>query len=183
MIYLIDFENVANDGLLGLEKLATDSTLIILYSEKNCKLTFSHHQQLEQLKCKKEYIAVNETSKNALDFYLSTYLGYLIATHPAETTYCIVSKDTGFDSVISFWCVRGIKIVRTVNLLNEEPIDLTSELSTILPEHEDDAQAISTLIAKYKTKQGINNALVKEFGSENGGAIYRKIKPLITGKK
>ena len=36
---------------------------------------------------------------------------------------------------------------------------------------------------KYKTKQGINNALVKKYGSKSGGEIYKAIKPLLAAKK
>lgn len=38
-------------------------------------------------------------------------------------------------------------------------------------------------IQKYKTKQGLNNALVKRYDSKNGGKIYQAIKPLIKDKK
>ena len=39
------------------------------------------------------------------------------------------------------------------------------------------------LISKYKTKQGINNALVKKYGSEDAGVIYKSIRPMLAGKK
>ena len=40
--------------------------------------------------------------KNALDFQLSTYLGYLI--HEAKDSYFyIISKDNGFKHVVDFW--------------------------------------------------------------------------------
>jgi len=38
-------------------------------------------------------------------------------------------------------------------------------------------------MSKYKTKQGINNALVKEFGSEKTGIIYKALRPMLKSKK
>ena len=38
-------------------------------------------------------------------------------------------------------------------------------------------------IEKYKTKQGLNNALVRKFGNARGGELYQKLKPLIADKK
>ena len=38
-------------------------------------------------------------------------------------------------------------------------------------------------IINYKTKQGINNALVSKYKSKQAGEIYQAIKPLIKDKK
>lgn len=42
---------------------------------------------------------------------------------------------------------------------------------------------VAPLIEKYKTKMGLNNAIVKIYGTEKAGEIYKKIKPLIKDKK
>ena len=51
------------------------------------------------------------TGKNALDFQLVTYLGSMCALHP-DWGFCILSNDTGYDSVVKFWTDRGISIAR-----------------------------------------------------------------------
>lgn len=38
-------------------------------------------------------------------------------------------------------------------------------------------------VEKYKTKLGLNNALVKHFGNQKAGEIYQKLKPLLSAKK
>ena len=43
-------------------------------------------------------------------------------------------------------------------------------------------EEVKKIIANYKTKQGINNALQKKF-PDRVKEIYRAIKPLITDKK
>ena len=42
---------------------------------------------------------------------------------------------------------------------------------------------VLSCVEKYKTKMGLNNALVKRFGSQKAGEIYQKIKPLLSAKK
>lgn len=42
---------------------------------------------------------------------------------------------------------------------------------------------VETALEKYKTKLGLNNALVKTFGNQKAGEIYQKLKPLLTNKK
>lgn len=55
-------------------------------------------------------------------------------------------------------------------------------LSEILPVPEE-AALVEGFIEKYKTKQGLNNALVRKFGNTRGGELYQKLKPLIADKK
>ncbi len=38
-------------------------------------------------------------------------------------------------------------------------------------------------VEKYKTKLGLNNALVKRFGNQKASELYQKLKPLLTEKK
>ena len=47
----------------------------------------------------------------------------------------------------------------------------------------DKAQTVWKYVTKYKTKQGLNNALVKAYGSDIAGEIYKSIKPLLADKK
>ena len=54
------------------------------------------------------------TGKNALDFQLSTELGYQISRVP-DKRFAIVSNDAGYDSIISYWKGRG-RIVERISL-------------------------------------------------------------------
>ena len=47
----------------------------------------------------------------------------------------------------------------------------------------EDTALVARYIEKYKTKQGLNNALVKELGNSTTAEIYKIIKPLIKDKK
>ncbi len=48
---------------------------------------------------------------------------------------------------------------------------------------EEEMGIIASYVLRYKTKQGLNNALVRQFGSQKAGMIYKLIRPLISGKK
>lgn len=42
---------------------------------------------------------------------------------------------------------------------------------------------VLSCVEKYKTKLGLNNALVKRFGNQKASEIYQKLKPLLSAKK
>ncbi len=48
---------------------------------------------------------------------------------------------------------------------------------------ETDLREIAVYVEKYKTKQGVNNALVRKFGNQKGGEFYQTIKTLLKDKK
>lgn len=77
MIFFIDYENVSSAGLDGIETLSEKDTVIIFYN-MNSAINMKNHFALVNSKCQKNYYQVNQTSKNALDFQLSTYLGFMI---------------------------------------------------------------------------------------------------------
>jgi hypothetical protein len=67
-----------------------------------------------------------------------------------------------------------------------EELQPTEELRASVSEVIDDAEAVEHIcrfIVKYKTKQGVNNAIVKIYGTEKAGELYKKIKPLLKDKK
>lgn len=42
---------------------------------------------------------------------------------------------------------------------------------------------VLSCVEKYKTKLGLNNALVKRFGNQKASEIYQKLKPMLSAKK
>ena len=65
----------------------------------------------------------------------------------------------------------------------EEPDELTQAVEKVLTDQTIVPQVVK-FIRQYKTKQGINNALNKEFkDSKRTSEIYSAIKPLIADKK
>lgn len=99
--YLIDYENVHEDGLLGSENL-TNHDHIYLFSTKNApkisikKLTSFNSTDLSSF--------VIPVGNQSLDMHLISYLGYLIGKNiNIKCKYIIISKDTEYDNIIAFW--------------------------------------------------------------------------------
>ncbi len=182
MIYLIDYENVSNNGLKGVELLEDNDRIIIFYSKNAGNISMKTHKNLEITKAEKEYIEVNVASKNALDFQLSTYLGALTKEFP-DDHFAIVSKDKGYKAVVDFWKKHHRTIFSFTSVSKTEEKNLQMELKLILKNNSDKIVEIAEIINKYKTKQGINNALVKKYKSEVGGTIYKEIKPILSEKR
>lgn len=62
---------------------------------------------------------------------------------------------------------------------NLPSMDELRELVGELVEDDPELRFVSTAISKYKTKLGLNNALVKNFGNQKAGEIYQKVKQFV----
>ena len=146
--YLIDFENVKSRGMEGVELLTEEDTVCIFYSDNADSMTFDLHRKLNETKANIIYHKVAVGTKNALDFQLATYLGYLICEQQREgihPNYFIVTKDNGFTSLMVYWKAQGVpvRIIRSLlwgknpvaeqNLLTEEE----NETETVVTAAED----------------------------------------------
>ncbi len=184
-IYLVDFENVKGEGLKGITELPENDTVIIFYSVNADKITFDIHQQINESKAHIDYYNAEIGIKNALDFQLVSFLGFLIAKEETQK-FVIVSNDTGFSKVINFWKGMNFDVSLASDLTNTNKETLFNDMYFKVKEHvedDKDAKLLTEYILKYKTKQGLNNAIVKVYGSQNGGKLYKSIKPLIQDKK
>ena len=114
--YLIDSENV---GSTWASLLQTDEKfdLYIFVTENAKNLNFSLLKDLTGENAHKLNIIECQTGKNSLDFYLSSYLGYLIGKNN-HSSYVVVAQDTGYDGVIDYWNSLGHKVQR----INTKPL-------------------------------------------------------------
>lgn len=104
---LVDYENV-QPSIEELLKLAPKLTDVWLFHGPN------QIKRAEQLKAAHERVTLVPHSgkgKNALDFHLSFYLGYVAAKHP-EATLLVVANDKGYDSMLSHAKLLGFIATR-----------------------------------------------------------------------
>ena len=105
--YLVDYENVNVSGLNGISKLTENDIVTIFYSENANTLTFGMHRRINELKACIKFQKVAVKEKNALDFQLCSYLGYLIRDKMTEenlnNSYFIVSNDNGYSILPDYW--------------------------------------------------------------------------------
>ncbi len=100
--YLIDFENVHNEGLKNIDSLTETEHVYIFSTENaiNIRMDIAFSKGIEE-------VHIVPVRKQSLDMHLVSYLGYLLGIHGKECTYVIVSKDTDFDNIIKFWKEKG----------------------------------------------------------------------------
>ena len=199
MIYLMDYENVKS--FTGIQSLKKADRIIIFYTKNASSLTFEDHINLKNASVEMEYKKV-AVGKNALDFQLSSYLGFLIGQ--GDSDFCIISKDQGFDSIIDFWKnEKGISIKRQECLTNTNstttkqstaktqnpPVVDTLDIKTALSQADlhltpEEIVKVEKIVNQYKTKVTINSNLQKSFkGSQRAGEIYKVLKPFLKNKK
>ena len=125
--YFVDYENVHSDGIVDCTELDPGDIVYVFYTEQAKNITLDILEQFTRKGIRLELDKAGTGAKNALDFQLSSYLGYVIAKHEEENIrYVIVSRDTGFDRLVQFWGEKGIEILRMPGLSQkEEPVKKT----------------------------------------------------------
>ena len=108
--YLIDSENVGSTWTNLLQE-GKKFDLYIFVTENAKSLNFSLLKELTNENSHRINIVECYPGKNSLDFYLSSYLGYLIGKNK-HSSYLVVSQDTGFDHVIEYWNKEGYEVTR-----------------------------------------------------------------------
>jgi hypothetical protein len=119
--YLIDFENVHAAGIADPAVCVEGDIVCIYYGADSQDLPLETIHAFYQKHVGLQTVPVNTGSKNALDFQLTTHLGYLIGSREhSVAAYRIVSNDTGYDCVVTYWKDLGIDIARIADLTGVE---------------------------------------------------------------
>lgn len=110
---LIDFENIqpSNFELLRMHSLK----VIIFVGANQNRIPFELAAAMQSMGDAAQYIKMGSIGKNALDFHIAFYVGELAAKDP-DAFFYIVSRDTGFDTLIKHLKVRKIKVQRVQDL-------------------------------------------------------------------
>ena len=127
MIYLIDFENVHEEGFSALGRLGDKDAVYCFFTKNVAKISMS---ALAGMRSGQLHFIEAESGKQSLDLALVSYLGYLIGTRPQELYYDIVSNDNGFAKVAEFWNRRGNGLRVRVRKTN----DLKPKAETVKPQ-------------------------------------------------
>lgn len=113
-VYLVDFENVTSAGISGIQRLTKEDKVYIFYTVNASNMSFAAHMNLLSSPAEVIYYNVASGGKNALDFQLASFLGYLVSRGEDKDFY-IISNDKGYDHVKSFWEKSGIAQGVTIN--------------------------------------------------------------------
>ncbi|MCR5807112.1 MAG: hypothetical protein K6G68_08795 [Oscillospiraceae bacterium] len=108
MVFLIDYENVTSAGIEGIDKLSEQDSVYIFYTAAQQSISFDMHRAILDAKCKISYFSVANGGKNALDFQLASFIGYLVGLSEDKSIY-VVSGDKGFQFIWKFWERQGVE--------------------------------------------------------------------------
>jgi len=112
-IILIDFENVQPKDLAQLRGRPFKTK--VFCGANQTKVPFDLAAELQPLGPDAEYIRIQGTGPNALDFHIAYYIGRLSTELPGATFH-IVSKDKGFDPLIKHLKIQNITCNRLSSL-------------------------------------------------------------------
>lgn len=119
--YFVDYENVHSEGFSHVECLKKDDVICIMYTDQSKNFTLDVFEKVNRLGVTIEAYKAGTGSKNALDFQLSSYLGYIIAKNAKDKVkFHIISKDTGYDVLIRFWQEKGISVDRMIDFSGKQ---------------------------------------------------------------
>lgn len=191
--YLIDYENVGSNGLLGCEKLNKTSHVHIFYTNNSKKIDLDIFYKHGDAK-----IVIHKvpSGKQSLDLHISSFIGYILGSNIKKNFDCvIISKDTDYDNIIDFWFrEKKIKITRMKNISKQERLsdDISNydkiykniknylKQNDILKEDIDNILSICKSFANSENKkQDIYKNIIYKYGRIKGVDIYRAIKNLI----
>ena len=94
---LIDLENVQPKNLEILK--GHDFKILVFVGEKQARIPFELASALQAFGTNAEYIKIEGSGPNALDFHIAFYIGYIVQHNP-NSYFHIISKDTGFDPLV-----------------------------------------------------------------------------------
>ncbi len=108
-LIFIDFENVQPKDLALLK--GRDYRVMIFIGATQAKLPTEFAMAVQGLGAAAEYIKIDGSGRNALDFHIAYYLGSTSASGSSGESF-VISKDTGFDPLMRHLKAKGIACQR-----------------------------------------------------------------------
>jgi hypothetical protein len=124
---LIDFENVKsqNIGVLvgGFFKIK------VFLGASQTKVPLEMASQLQSFGTDAEYLQIDGNGSNALDFHIAYYIGRLAVEHP-DAHFHVISKDAGFDPLISHLRRKKISCQRCASVCDIPLVKIANSTTT-----------------------------------------------------
>ena len=166
--YLIDYENVREAGVNYCHRAVEGDAVYLIYTSNASKIGLD---ALAGMRAEVKVIKV-AAGKQSLDMHLISLLGYLVHKHGTEDRYIVVSKDTGYDSVLRYWTAEGYKTERITDpsdSSHEEGTDIATAQNTSASSSRSRRSRRSRSSAAKKTGQKTDTANDSE--TSNGSGI------------
>jgi len=102
--YLVDYENVHENGMKGIRNLKGDCTVHIFYTFNACRIKMDSLIVPDNVML--HFIRVS-AGKQQADMHIVSFLGFLIGQEKLDDRYVIVSIDRDYDKTVAFWNSRA----------------------------------------------------------------------------
>jgi len=112
-IILVDFENIQKFDFDHIDTTHTDIAIFVGKSQN--KIPFSLVEKAQTFGERLAWVKIAGDGKNNLDFHLAFELGRLSERMDKDVELIILSKDSGYDSLIRYINELGIKTKRIAN--------------------------------------------------------------------
>ncbi|MEW4487040.1 PIN domain-containing protein [Thalassoglobus sp. JC818] len=106
---LIDFENTQPNCLDVLKK--GNFRVIVFVGATQKKISIEFVQSMQEFGDAAQYITISGAGANALDFHIAFYVGELASQYP-KAHFHIISRDTGFDPLVTHLKGRKLRVAR-----------------------------------------------------------------------
>jgi hypothetical protein len=152
---LIDYENVQVKSLALLQ--GEHFCVKVFLGARNTKLARELVIGMQKLGSRGEYVELDISGHNALDFHIAYYLGVFSQTDP-QGFYHVISKDTGFDPLIKHLkkqkliCVRSDSIEKMPCFAVSTTATTTTKKSEVMSPVESPVVAAKPAAPKPKAK-------------------------------
>lgn len=195
--FLIDLENVHDDGIKGADLLDEDSCIVIFHSSSSDTISNTAYRILKKSPAEVRFQIVNVRTKNAMDFEMAVYAGQLMMNADTDKII-IISADNGFKAVIeavnqrkqnmmaqyptllSAWymCIREERIptskVRVAmnevkkGILKKEKVRVIAARLSVNP-----IQYANVIYESGNDKRSLYRGMMHTFGRKKGLEVYR----------
>lgn len=182
--FLIDFENVGNQGLQGASWLTSEDSITIFFSQAKAKVEQRRLQQIIRSKCDFQICRLDKTGKNALDFYIATRVGEIYGSGYMGNA-AIISNDKGFEAVQDYWKKRAAHhhtVILRPNI--EKAIVASNENSTRFDQIRQDLQEVNIEeeYAHLQEHMRIQKELEELFCDTEYKMVIPRIQNILEGK-
>jgi hypothetical protein len=141
-VLLVDYENVQNLDLSVIQE--QDIEIRIFIGQTQHKIPVELVQATQRLGQRVEWIKIEGTGSNALDFHIAFYLGQFSKDNQGNS-FLILSKDKGFDPLIKYIKKNKINCQRIQSLL-----DLSEKKDAPTSQNSDSAVKIVENLSKIQ---------------------------------
>ena len=117
--FLIDFENVQPRALDRLKPGA--ARIKVFLGQHQGRLMLELVRALQPFGSDAEYIQIQGSGPDAVDFHIAFYIGRLSLAHPGAT-FNIISKDKGFDPLVKHLATLGVGCKRLAEIPGQAAI-------------------------------------------------------------